>query len=143
MIIKDIMVKDVISIGLYESVLDACFKYKEKKVGCLVVEECGECVGILTERDIIERVICPQRDPKKTKVYEVMGNKIITIHQLEKIEKAVELLKKYRVKKLPVVSNDILVGIVTISDIAKARPELTKDFMEKWINAKRCLFVPD
>ena len=76
-------------------------------------------------------------DPKKTEIKEIMSSDIKTIQPLEKIETAVEMMEKYKIKKLPVVSdNDKLVGIITITDIALAVPELTgrvERFIQSWI----------
>ena len=76
MLVKEIMAKQVITIDADASVFDACMAYKEKKVGCLVVTKGESCVGIVTERDLIERTICQQRSPEKTKVYEIMSRNI-------------------------------------------------------------------
>jgi CBS domain-containing protein len=110
--------------------------YKEKKVGCLVVVDDETCVGIVTERDLIERSICQRRDPEKTKVREIMSQNIKVVYALDTAEKALETMKKYKIKKLPVISSEKVVGIVTITDIAEARPEISKRFMETWMKAQ-------
>ena len=111
MFIKDIMAKKVISIEHEKTILDVCNKFKEHRLGSLVVVNAGVIVGIITERDIIERVVLTQKSPKKTKVNEVMSTNIITIHASAKIEQAAELMKKHRIKKLPVILNNEFVGI--------------------------------
>lgn len=135
-LVKDIMKKNVVTIDVNDTVFSACIKYRDEKVGSLIVIDEKRCVGIVTERDIIERVICLLRDPETTKVSEIMSTDVKTIHRLDKIEKATEILKENNIKKLPVVSDDVLVGIVTVTDISKANPELTKEFMDKWIKAR-------
>ena len=71
MLVKEIMTKNVVTIDANDTVFVACKKYNDYKVGCLVVEDNGFCVGIVTERDIIERTICMKKDPQKTKVSEM------------------------------------------------------------------------
>jgi CBS domain-containing protein len=130
----------------HETVLKAYKKYRDFKVGCLVIKDNERCVGIVTERDLIERTIniIPEEkektmliDPKKTEIKEIMSDGIRSIHPFEKIQTAVEIMEKYRIKKLPVISdNGKLVGIITITDIALAVPELTgrvERFIQSWV----------
>lgn len=126
MFVKDIMAKKVISIDINKTVLDACIIFKEKGLGSLVVVNEGVIVGIITERDIIERIVINQKNPSKTKVKEVMSKNIITIHASARIEKAAELMRKHRIKKLPVILNNEFVGIITVTDLANIMPNFSK-----------------
>jgi CBS domain-containing protein len=136
MLVKEIMAKQVITIDKEATVYDACMVYKEKKVGCLVVTKGESCVGIVTERDLIERTICQQRNPMTTQVYEIMSHDIKVINALDTVEKALEIMKHYKIKKLPVILSEKVVGIITVTDIAKARPDLSERFMESWMKAQ-------
>lgn len=129
------MTKKLITIDQNDSVFQASNLYKQYKVGCLLVIDNEKPIGILTERDIIERTICRNRDPKSTKVSEVMSKDLIFIHALKKLEDALDLMKKYNIKKLPVMSNDVIIGIVTVTDISRARPDLSKRFMDSWVKS--------
>lgn len=126
MFVKDLMTKEVVSIEYDKTVLDACNKYKECGLGSLVVVNSGIVVGIITERDIIERVIVNKKNPKKTKIEEIMSKNIITIHASARIEQAAELMKKHKIKKLPVILNNNFVGIITVTDLANIMPKFTK-----------------
>jgi CBS domain-containing protein len=127
MFVKDAMTKEVVAINQNASVLDACNKYRDFKVGSLIVtDDEGDCVGIVTERDIIERTICPHRNPEQTKVKDIMSSKIITVQALDTLERASKIMKENKIKKLPVILNGDLVGIVTVTDISKKLPDLTK-----------------
>jgi CBS domain-containing protein len=136
MLIKEVMTRNVVSIDADASVFDACMMYKEKKVGCLVVVSDETCVGIVTERDLIERSICQRRNPETTKVKEIMSSNIKVVNALDTIEKALETLQQFKIKKLPVISAQKVVGIITMTDIAEARPDLSKRFMESWVKAR-------
>jgi len=136
MLVKEIMTKKVVTVNSNDIVFDACLKYRDNKVGCLVVTDNESCVGIVTERDLIERTICLHKDPEKTKLNEIMSSDIKTIQPLETLEKALEIMNKYKIKKLPVISDNDVVGIITITDIAYARPELTERFMESWVKPR-------
>lgn len=126
MLISEIMSKDVVKVDNNKSVYDICNIYKDKGVGSLVVIKDDMVVGIVTERDIIERVIIKLKDPKKTKVEDIMSRNIKTIHASAKVEKAVEIMKEYKIKKLPVILNNDILGIVTITDIANILPNYSK-----------------
>jgi CBS domain-containing protein len=136
MLVMEVMTRDVVTIDASDTVLDACNKYKEKKVGCLVVVDGESCVGIVTERDLIERSICVRRDPDTTRVRDIMSSKVKVVNQLDTIEKALDTMRQYKIKKLPVISSEKVVGIITMTDIAKARPDLSKRFMDSWVKAQ-------
>lgn len=129
MFVKDIMSNKIVTIDANVTILDACNKFCECKVGCLIVTENDQIVGIVTERDFVERIICMRRDPEKTKVKEIMSSDIKTVHPYDSIETVLGIIKEYKIKKLPVLSNDKLVGIVTITDIAYSRP-MIREFLK-------------
>ena len=129
MLVKEIMIENVVTIGCDATILEACNKYRDCKVGCLVITDKEKCVGIVTERDLIERTICRDTDPREIKVRDIMSTDLEIIDPLDRVEKALDLLKKLEIKKLPVISNDVLVGIVTVTDIAYTRPDI-REFLE-------------
>ncbi|RLF32751.1 MAG: hypothetical protein DRM98_03390 [Thermoplasmata archaeon] len=133
MLVKEVMTKKVVTIEHDKTVLDACNLYRDKKIGCLIVIENGNCVGIVTERDIIERTICARRDPEKTRVREIMSTNLKTIHALDSLEKALAVMRDNNIKKLPVIVKEGVVGIITVTDISRARPDLSKRFIESWV----------
>lgn len=134
MLVKEIMKKNVVTIGELDTVFDACIKYRDYKVGCLVVtDKEGRCVGIVTERDIIERTICEELNPRVTKVKKIMSKNVKTVHALDTVENALEIMHRYNIKKLPVIVKEGIVGIVTVTDISHARPDLSKRFIDSWV----------
>lgn len=133
MLVKEIMTKKVVTIRSDDMVFDACILYRDEKIGCLVVVENEFCVGIVTERDLIERILCMRKNPETTKVSEIMSSDIKTIYALDKVETAIDVMKKHKIKKLPVIADDKIVGIITVTDISKARPDISKRFMESWV----------
>ena len=130
------MAKKVITIDKNKTVFDACILYKDHKVGCLIVTDDGKCVGIITERDLIERTICTHKDPETTLVGDIMSSDIISVHALDKLETAIEFMESFNIKKLPVVVDAEIVGIITVTDISKARPDLSKRFIDSWVKAR-------
>ncbi len=119
MLVEEIMTKDVVTIDCKKTIYDACKLYKEKKVGCLVVMDSDILVGIVTERDIIERGILQNKSPSKTKIREIMSSNLRTIHALSSLEKAAQIMKDNKIKKLPVILNNKIVGIITQTDLSE------------------------
>lgn len=124
------MVKDVVTIQSDQTILNAANIMNENKIGCLVVLENGRAVGIVTERDLLERVIAVSADPAKTLVRQVMSKPLVTVEPETMLEEAVELMFQHKIKKLPVVergdTDTRLVGLVTLTDIARIHPALMK-----------------
>ncbi|KYK21351.1 hypothetical protein AYK21_04895 [Thermoplasmatales archaeon SG8-52-2] len=134
MLVCEIMNKDLKSIDCNRSVLDAFKMYRDTKVGSLIVIDKDRLVGIITERDLIEKTI--GKDINIALVKDIMSSNVITISPLDTLETALKVMKKNKVKKLPVLSLSKLKGIITVTDIAYARPELTKRFIESWIKPR-------
>jgi len=135
-LVSEIMSKDVVTVENTKSVFEACNIYRDCGVGSLVVMREGIVVGILTERDIIERVIVDQKDPRDTKVEDIMSKDIKTVHASARVEKAVEIMRENKIKKLPVILNNNIFGIVTITDIANILPDISKLLDQEIQNSK-------
>ena len=133
MLVKEVMTKNPITINKEMSVYEAAMIYKTNKIGCLIILEDSKCIGILTERDIIERTICDKKSAENTEVKDIMTKKIITIHNLENLDKAIDLMISNNIKKLPVTHNNQIIGIITATDISRARPDLSTRFIESWV----------
>jgi len=95
---------------------------RQKNIGSVLVSRKGEIVGILTERDILKRIVAEGLDPSKTKAEEVMTRNIITINADASILEASEILNRYDIRRLPVEENGRIIGIVTARGIAKNMP---------------------
>ena len=137
MLVEEVMTRAVVTIENNQTVYDACKLYSEKKVGSLVVMDKDIIVGIVTERDIIERAILQKKAPTKTKIRDIMTPNIKTVHALAPLEKAAFIMKENRIKKLPVILNNEIVGIITETDLSQtieafseAVEELTKFYTE-------------
>jgi CBS domain-containing protein len=122
--VKDVMVTDVVTVGANVNVRRAVRVMNDFEIGCLIVVENGSVVGILTERDVLKRVVDEGRKPEETLVKDVMSKPLITISSEASLENAIELMFKHKIKKLPVVENGKLVGLVTFTDLVRAEPTL-------------------
>jgi len=101
------------------SVLEAVGKMCQCHVGALLVEEFGCPVGIVSERDIMTRVVLEQRDPATTPVEEIMTREVLCIDPDRTPEEAMSLMTARRVRHLPVVEGRSVVGIISIGDLVR------------------------
>lgn len=118
--IEKLMTKSVITMPADASAYDAVKLMNKNKIGCLVVVYDSQIVGILTERDLLERVLEKCKNPKETRVSEIMTKHIITGKPNMELSEATRLMLENKVKKLPIIKGNQLVGIVTLTDIARA-----------------------
>lgn len=108
----------VLSIDPATSVLDASIKMNDHKIGALVVLEAGRVVGIITERDVMQRLVVQQRNPASTRVDQVMTSELVTCHPEDSIDHARGVLMERRIRHLPVIDDqDRLVGLISIGDL--------------------------
>lgn len=114
------MVKDVITLQTDASAYDAVKLMNKNRIGCLVALDNGKIVGILTGRDLLERVLEKCKNPKETRVSEIMTRQVIVGKPDMQLVEATRLMFENKVKKLPIVEGNRLAGLVTLTDIARA-----------------------
>ncbi len=117
--VKDVMVMNVVTVDVGVNVRKAVERMNKREIGCLVVLEKGNFVGILTERDVLTRVVAKARNPDKTLVGDIMSKPLIVVDPEASLEEALELMFEKGVKKLTVVKDKELVGLITMTDIAR------------------------
>jgi len=130
--VRDFMTTNVITIDIQWTVLEAAKLMHQQDVGDLVVMEGNVARGIVTERDLVRRVMA-QKKPLDTKVSEVMSDPLITIEEEASIRDAARKMVKYKIRRLPVKKKDVLVGIIATSDLARHLSK--KTFSEEIIDA--------
>jgi len=124
--VEDVMVKEVITIDETSTVKKAANTMNKYEIGCLIVTRNRKAVGILTERDLLKRVVSQGKSAARTKVSTVMSRPIIVVEPDMDLEEAARLMFKLKVKKLPVVDRGRLVGLVTLTDIARFQPQMIR-----------------
>ena len=126
--VKDIMVQEVITVDSSQSAKNAARLMTKFGISGLVVLSEGDLIGIITERDIITRVVATGLDPEKIMVREVMTEPVIVVSPVMPLENAVKIMFQERIKKLPVVYKEDdslkLVGMLSITDVARLQPKL-------------------
>ena len=110
---------DVWSTTPRTTVYDALRMMADKNVGALLVMEGEKVVGIFSERDYARKVILQGRSSKETLVSEIMTSKLITIHPDQTVEEAMEMMTNKRVRHLPVMEDDRLMGMISIGDVLR------------------------
>jgi CBS domain-containing protein len=117
--IKDVMTRDVRACESNAPVIDAAKLMAKEDVGPVPVVEDGRLTGIVTDRDLVVRVLAEGRDPTSTRVGEIASRDLVTVSPDEDLDEALKLLAQHQVRRLPVVDGDRLVGIVAQADIAR------------------------
>ncbi|HKZ94984.1 MAG TPA: CBS domain-containing protein [Candidatus Bathyarchaeia archaeon] len=124
--IEDIMVETVITVEATATVMKAVKLMNENEIGCLVVTKKGRAVGIITERDLLKRVIGKSKNPTRTKVQDIMTKPLIAGYSDMDLEDATRLMFEKKIKKLPVVDHGRLRGLITLTDVARFQPQMIK-----------------
>ncbi len=122
--VKQAMTKQVLVTSPNTSIRDVAKVMANHRVGCLVVMGENKIVGIITELDIIWKVVAGDLDPKTTMVQEVMSKNVVTIQADQTLEEASHLMIENKIKKLPVLEKDKLVGIITATDLISVQPKM-------------------
>jgi CBS domain-containing protein len=129
--VKDIMTKNVVSISGNSSVFEAAELMSSSQLGCLVVVDGEVPVGMVTERDIVRRVVA-KKLPLDTKVSEVMSKSLITVDPDASLKEAARLMSSNKIRRLPVSKDNRLVGIVVAADFVRnlGKKSLSEEIIE-------------
>ena len=115
---------DVLEIEAEASVFEAVQLMVEMNVGSLLVTEGGEITGIVTERDYLRRVTLEGRDERETAVREIMSSPLIVASPETTVDECMALMTDRRIRHVPVVEDDRVVGLVSIGDLVKFKSKL-------------------
>ncbi len=110
---------DVFSIGPGASVFDALEEMAERDVGALIVMEDGKIVGIFSERDYARKIILAGKLSRETPVHEIMTERVVYARPDLTLEQCLALMTDKRIRHLPVMQGEVLVGVVSIGDLVK------------------------
>jgi len=128
--VADVMVKDVMTVDEDAMVKEAAGVMDKLEIGCLIAVKKGKATGILTERDLLKRIVAASRDAAKTRVKDIMSSPLVVVESRTDLEKAVRLMFQMKIKKLPVVDGKRLVGLVTLTDVARFQPQMMRILQE-------------
>lgn len=123
-LVKDIMSKPAVIIEENKSARVAGEIMKKKRKGALVVIKKGKPVGIVTDSDLIRKVVAKNLKPSEVKVKEIMSKPLVIISPNDNIVEASRKMKRSNIKRLPVVENGKVIGLLSLTDIARTSPEM-------------------
>ena len=102
----------------------------EKNIGAILIIEDTILKGVLSERDYARKIVLKAKSSKKAFVHEIMETDVVTVSPSDNLEFCMELMSTKRVRHLPVLENDIVIGIISISDVVKAIIDMQKDTIQ-------------
>lgn len=120
MLVKDVMTKNVMKIEFSALAKEAAELMAKYDIGCLIVIGDGKPIGIVTERDMLKRVLLQFRDLRMTRVNDIMSTPLIASNPETELREALRLMNERRIKKLPIVKADDLVGLLTLTDVVRS-----------------------
>ncbi len=128
---------DVYSVVSTISVYDAIKIMSEKNVGAILVIEEGQLKGIFSERDYARKIILKDKSSKTTMVQEIMVSNVFTVQPTDDLDNCMEMMISRRIRHLPVVENDTVIGLISIGDVVKSIIEKQKEtiqLLDSYIN---------
>lgn len=117
--IRDIMTKNIMTVSRSDPVQKAVQQMASHNISCVVVTEKNHPVGIVTERDLVKRILGQKKNPAKVKCAAIMTGNLITVSADASLYEAMELIEGMHIRRLPVVDRTGIVGLVTLSDIVR------------------------
>ena len=127
---------EVFAIGPDAAVIDAIRLMAEKGIGAVVVMQAGRLAGILSERDYARKIVLQGRSSRDTPVRDIMTAKVVTVRLDDSIDHCMQLVTDKRIRHLPVLERDAVLGVVSIGDLVRAVIEdqqLELDQLQRYI----------
>ncbi|WP_413301519.1 CBS domain-containing protein [Bacillus sp. 1P10SD] len=115
--IRDIMTDNVECCTLLDNMYEVALKMKELNVGAIPIVDQEKIVGMITDRDIVIRGVA-EKHPGSTKVEDIMSSELITVSPEATSQEAAKLMSQHKIRRLPVVEGEKLIGIVSLGDFA-------------------------
>jgi Predicted signal-transduction protein containing cAMP-binding and CBS domains len=119
--------KEVYSVPSTITVYEALGVMSEKNIGAILIIEDTVLKGILSERDYARKIALKAKSSKKTFVHEIMEENVVTVKPTDNLDYCMELMDAKRVRHLPVIENELIIGIISISDVVKSIIEIQKE----------------
>jgi CBS domain-containing protein len=126
LLVRDVMTENVKTVRPNSTITEVVRKMNKFEVGSVVVVEGERPVGLITERDILRRVLEVTLAAEAMKAKEVMSSPLLTVSSEATVEEAARIMAERHIKKLPVVKDGKLIGIVTSTDIVRSQPKMVE-----------------
>ena len=145
--VEELMTSDVASISTSATVKEAADLMASRDISCLVTMDNNIVAGIFTERDLLKRVVALKRNPSKTILKDVMSSPILSVPPNYSIPSASKMIEKKKIRRLLVMNDQQLLGVVTQTDILKAIKNHLQEEEENYIQilneSRNCIFMVD
>jgi CBS domain-containing protein len=119
--IRDVMTEAPVTLPASSTLEEAARAMRDHDVGSVLVMDGDRVRGIATDRDLAVRGLAEGRDPRQTRLGEICSDRLVSVSPNEPVERAVELVRRYAVRRLPVIDDGRPVGIVSLGDLAVER----------------------
>lgn len=119
--VREIMTDTPVAVGVHTAVSEVAHTMREKDIGAVLVMEGEQLRGLVTDRDLILRVVADGQDPKETTAQNACSDTLVTVAPEDPIDRAIALMRQHSVRRLPVVDNGRPVGIIALGDLAVER----------------------
>lgn len=119
--------KEVYSVLSTITVFEALKVMGEKNIGAVLIIEEGVLKGLLSERDYARKIVLKDKSSRETFVHEIMEKDLVTVKPTDNLDYCMELMSTKRIRHLPVLENDTVIGIISIGDVVKAIIEIQKE----------------
>jgi CBS domain-containing protein len=121
--VSDVMAQNPVTLPSDAAAMEAARRMRDGDIGDVVVSDAGNVLGIVTDRDLVVRVLAEGRDPERTRLAEVYSEELVTVQPNTSIKDAAALMRENAVRRLVVMDGDRLVGVVSIGDLAMETDE--------------------
>ena len=136
--VSDLMVKDPIVVDMLTPVREVAKLMRDRAVSSVIIVKNERPVGIITERDLVRRVLATNRDPESLKAFDICTKPVIAVSDLSSIEDAIDLMRENKIRRVVIVDgNDRAVGILTTDDLGYNLKRMSEDLAIKYITTMR------
>lgn len=118
--IREVMTSNAVAIDAATPVIKAAETMRQKNIGDVVVRKDGKLCGIMTDRDIVVRVLGAGKDPNTTNVESACSHELFTVSPDQDTSDAVKLMREHAIRRLPVMEDSRILGVISLGDLARA-----------------------
>jgi CBS domain-containing protein len=136
--IRDIMKTDIVLMSPTKTVHEAAHAMSSRNIGCVIVTERNKPIGIVTERDLVKKVIAKKKDITLT-LKEIMTKDPLTLKPETSIVDAARMMKRNHIRRFPIIEKGVLVGIVTETDVIHGMNDMVRHLNWKLVNTKMAM----
>jgi len=119
--VREIMTSAPVAVGTRTAVSEVAHRMRDEDIGAVLVAEGDELRGLVTDRDLVVRVLAEDKNPADTTVQSACSPDLVTVTPDDEVRRAVQLMREHSLRRLPVVEGKHPVGIVALGDLAIAR----------------------